>query len=629
VQFDVAAERANHEAQAELIRAQWTELGERLPELRDTLAALRKRAGDTPEADFVGLVDSQLDQVGLRSIDPEYELAQEDAFVRTLEADAAGHVDDDFVQAAKETLDDVRAWQSVRAEAERVGDVHMQEVARARLVAAQLGRQADNARISAGKWEALLEKAQGDLAYAEGIQHVIADGTLNWSGYRSIAPGIATPNDIAEMLLKVERLVYSSDFATKHMPTWNKVVRWLKVWQIAKPGFHIRNLFGGMFNNALAEIDNASYARFGKAWLKVKAGKTLNAEEQRIWSELTSILDPGQVVTESGLGSPTAKLAGKSKTAKVLPSTNNWWVKASAKVGGDVEFFLRGALGWDTLAKGGSVDDAVSMIHKFHFNYEDLSVIDQRIKTVIPFYTWTRHNIPLQVEQLVTNPKMYARFAQAKAEIERMSDSDPIVPGYFAENLAIRLPWKTGDGAGHNYLIPDLPLRDLNTAAVPLEAAFGDSGDFGERLRRVGEIPFTMATPLITGPLEMMTGKQFYKDIPLNNDRPVALDELGFPDWVSNSLRGTQWVDYNKKTGRYYMTERDAYVVDKMLPNLAPIRRGLSNEQKMKDRRMGFLFSYFLGGQIRPNDRDSQEIANYLESLANKRERSITKRLGG
>ncbi|MFA9277732.1 MAG: hypothetical protein ACEQR4_07910, partial [Rhodoluna sp.] len=77
-----------------------------------------------------------------------------------------------------------------------------------------------------------------------------------------------------------------------------------------------------------------------------------------------------------------------SKLAKRNPlGTQGPIVGTSQKFGRDVEWHLRGALGWDRLVKGESLESAISDINKYHFDYQDLSQFEKSVvKRVVPFY---------------------------------------------------------------------------------------------------------------------------------------------------------------------------------------------------------------------------------------------------
>lgn len=60
---------------------------------------------------------------------------------------------------------------------------------------------------------------------------------------------------------------------------------------------------------------------------------------------------------------------------------------------------------FDRMDKGYNIDGAVNDIMKFHYDYSDLTDFEKTyMKAIFPFYTWTRKNLPLQLEMMITNP---------------------------------------------------------------------------------------------------------------------------------------------------------------------------------------------------------------------------------
>jgi len=112
---------------------------------------------------------------------------------------------------------------------------------------------------------------------------------------------------------------------------------------------------------------------------------------------------------------------------------------------------------------------AAASVKKYLFDYEDLTPFERDVmKSVIPFYTWMRKNIPLQIESMFTKPMFgkkglwYMAIPKIKNNLEQMSaDFEEVhTPDYFEDMYAIRLPIKREGKA--TYLNPNLPFQDLN-----------------------------------------------------------------------------------------------------------------------------------------------------------------------
>src|SRR5690606_8936785 len=227
---------------------------------------------------------------------------------------------------------------------------------------------------------------------------------------------------------------------------------------VASPGFLNRNLLGGVFNNFLANVDPEAYKQYSR--LSSAANRGLHPLKNRTsqkWAEAYDAAVNSGILTGGQSAGEVAARMGQGYSANPF-STNFAPVRAVRKGGEMGENFLRGSLFMDVYVKtGGDVDAAIAAVHKYHFDYDDLSAVERSVmRRLVPFYTWTRKNLPLQIEMMARNPKAYNRFTQAKNNIEFLSAEEESVPGYFEENFGIRLPW-TRQG-GNVYWLPDLPF---------------------------------------------------------------------------------------------------------------------------------------------------------------------------
>jgi hypothetical protein len=250
-----------------------------------------------------------------------------------------------------------------------------------------------------------------------------------------------------------------------------------------------------------------------------------------------------------------------------------------------METVLRGALAFDVLQKGGSVADAAGQVYKFHFNYADLTSMERKMRRIIPFWTWQKNVVPILVESLGKHPYAWGRLQQVKGNLELQSREEGVVPDYFLENMAIRLPWKINDY--QSYWIPDLPFRDLNRL-----------------MKEPGSITLVFAesaAPPVKVPLEIWAGKQFFADLPFSGRyQQVPHVYAKFPFLMDAlSLAGKAKKD---KKGEYKMRDQDLYMMDSWMPFLSRFRRLLPNESRYSRRVASTVVSTVFGTQVRVND---------------------------
>jgi len=69
-------------------------------------------------------------------------------------------------------------------------------------------------------------------------------------------------------------------------------------------------------------------------------------------------------------------------------------------------------LGMEDAARG-----AAMQVKKFLFDYTDEGLTEferEGMKRIMPFYSWTRNNLPLQLEQLLKQPGKYAAVEKVR-----------------------------------------------------------------------------------------------------------------------------------------------------------------------------------------------------------------------
>jgi hypothetical protein len=520
-------------------------------------SAARIRSILTDRSDFTNILDEQIQFVKTQGRgSPQVVSALEKARAVSTQAD-------ELLDAARQTTN----------EAGRAALVHVAEARRAEAQFLTSQRFYDEAVRTAEQNIAL-------TSTQERIREAIASGA-----YQELAsnPNLYTPREIAEALNRVGKVTTPEGFK-KFLKHYDTLVGWLKRWQVATPGFHLRNYLGGTFNNYLADVEIGSVAKFRKAYKAWQRG-TLPPQESENMARLLEYLGGGQY--------GNAELGAKAGMSLKPWASDFAPIQVSAKAGENVEFYLRGGLGWDRLLKGQTLDTAIDDIVRYHFDYADLSAFERgTVKRFIPFYTWTRYNMPLQMEMIASSPNKYTKYFIAKNEIESMSDPEKIVPSYIANDLfGIRTPFgKTGQRL---YITPDLPFTQTIASSLP------DFKNFNPRQAKsytgLADNYLSMMTPVVKTPLEFMKGEQFFKGIPLPKDRK----HMDKPFMFNNAL-GRTLSEFAGGQGRA------AYAVEQFAPPYARARRLFPNEGKYEQRRGASVASFF-GLPLRTNTKSDIE----------------------
>jgi hypothetical protein len=174
------------------------------------------------------------------------------------------------------------------------------------------------------------------------------------------------------------------------------------------------------------------------------------------------------------------------------------------KRGGEpVEGALRMGMAIDTIRKGGSVEDALTRITRVHFDYSQVSKLDEQMKRIIPFWTFMSRNLPLQVTEMWTKPKVYAIYQSAVRNLGTTPGA--FTPQYWLDAGAVNTGVNVPDignvqAGGPLYFAPDIGQTRLQQDLSNIAKA--GQGDFGGII--------SSGNPLITAPLEFATGHDFY-----------------------------------------------------------------------------------------------------------------------
>jgi hypothetical protein len=388
--------------------------------------------------------------------------------------------------------------------------------------------------------------------------------------------------------------------------------RGFKTYAVLTPGFHARNSMGAFFNNFAAGVDVGSYVLWGKLSKQYRKGgiEAVDAEWRPIVQQMQ---DSGRFAEGNRFTSEAAEFAGKEGDAYTLKhiATDNPLTRLSRGGGNRVEDYHRGALMFDTLRKGGGIDLARDKVFQFHFDYSDLSQFEKKyVKRIIPFWTWTSRNMPLQFESMMRNPKTYSRFNIFRDNMD--IDRDPLAPEYVRRSpVAIRMDQKLGtlpdflpfglggSEANVDYLMPDLPFAQVD-----------------ETTKRMGEDPVAGllqdAAPIFKTPLEMIQDKQFFGDIPLNQDYNDPEKGENLPAWTKmpGLLPALSAFNYAKKDskGRWRMRGEHVYAIEQALPTLGKIKRQAPSEDKYQERVFTAWLSFLgLGSRnVGPTERTNE-----------------------
>ena len=316
--------------------------------------------------------------------------------------------------------------------------------------------------------------------------------------------------------------------------------KWKNLTTVVRPSFHARNMTSNVANMYLAGMNPLTMpGRLAEStnWNKLVAkGGTIKAKGGTVHDVAkldAAMKQMGIVGTEFGVMGDVAQTAqeiagranqsGLRKAARLANPVT--WGKAS---GTAVEDVSRRALFLDRVRKGDSLDQAAMIVKEALFDYSELTPTEQRLRRVIPFFTFARKNLPFQIKKLIDEPGRYAGFAKAETALENATEDQGLAvpeddrPKYLNDLGAIQLP-VAGDGGEATFANFGMPYMDLNRIPADLSTP-----SVLQSLRRNA----SDVHPLPKGILEWIANYNTFRDKPIWRNSPD--EAVPVPAWIGS-----------------------------------------------------------------------------------------------
>ena len=315
--------------------------------------------------------------------------------------------------------------------------------------------------------------------------------------------------------------VFTQEASTKEfLKTFDRMQGIWKAWTLGPiPAYHFRNMVGNFWNNYLAGVVNpVHYARAARLQTAAVRGQ-LNGQERALWKlvERFGITGRGMYATEASFLNDAAKTLTERVTA--IPH-------AAMQAGSHIEDNARIAHFLDRLSRGWRPSEAAHSVKKYLFDYGELTEFEKNVmRRLFPFYAWTRKNIPLQLESLITHPGRVLPVEKGRQELYTESGRPnlDLLPQWAKERMPAILPLAR-EGISYFPVESWLPYADLSKLDRPQDA--------------VGEL----LTPIMKIPLELVTNKMYYFDRPIE-DYPGEMEKFlrtDMPAWMAYLSRQTR-----------------------------------------------------------------------------------------
>jgi hypothetical protein len=238
----------------------------------------------------------------------------------------------------------------------------------------------------------------------------------------------------------------------------------------------------------------------------------------RTWREAARDYNPFALRTASGNRNPLLELGDRA--AETTDAGNRYGVYLNQ------------------IRKGASPEEAMRIANLTQVNYGADAFTNferDRLKRVLPFYSYSRGIAPLIADQLVNKPA--GLMGQSIRAITRAGEptEDTFVPEYLRQSASIPL----ASGLPFIGLDPESKLRRfLTNIDLPYESVINlvtpGTGNtltekVGNTLQKTALNILGQTNPLIKGPLEMATNRQFFSGRQLSDLYSVFEQTLGSP----------------------------------------------------------------------------------------------------
>lgn len=345
-------------------------------------------------------------------------------------------------------------------------------------------------------------------AYDVNGKKIVPNNWVEIPGIKQLK-GKAVHPEIARHLNRFNE-VFTTDTGIRNLSSvFNSAQNVWKGLVTASVPFHLRNAIGNVYNNFLAGVINPNIYTMAAGIQKGLNGKFVLAGKEYTSDGLLNEFRKqglegfgvyqGETLksltkeAESAFG--TSKLSIKNLnplSAEFAPVKGSRWAGDKIETNAKLTHFI------DRLSKGDTPEKAAESVRKYLFDYSDLTQAEKKIRAFVPFYTWTRKNIPLQLESLVTQP---GKPSAVNKLVENMRNtqgaSEDDIPEWMREEMAI--PIMVNKDGTQSYLMPDIPLTNLNMIGG------------GDTLKNA----FGMLSPLAKVPIELAMNKQAFTGAPI------------------------------------------------------------------------------------------------------------------
>lgn len=443
-------------------------------------------------------------------------------------------------------------------------------------------------------WSKKAEQYNGAIDYTE----------LTWEDFEKI--NMSTKNVPVYAIDSVTYDAYQKAMTeqfTKDKDNFLKVYdKFTGIWKkmaTTSVGFHVRNAFGNSFQMYL----DVGTEALNPKWLQI-ANEVGKDSAEVLFKSVDGVEYTGKMVNDLfkqvGLDDVTQLSTEFNKARKgnitidelingvTKPKTNpiEAIFNTSQKVGDNIEKLAKRQQFSILLERGYSPLEAKAHVDKFLFDYSDLTDFETDfMKRIIPFYTFAKKNMELQIDTLMHNPtpvKNARRILDNQRKVNVSKEEETLIKDNDKDKII------TNFGGKKRTISTNLPwIQDINI---------------------LGSL-----NPIMKTPLELATNKNFTFGNEIENYEGQMKEASPIEGLLGGILGQTEIGE----DGTKYINAKAKHLITNALPSVRTMDRSFENVTS--DDKLGGLMALLgLGGQeFNVDKRTSYEVREYKELLEN------------
>ena len=443
-------------------------------------------------------------------------------------------------------------------------------------------------------WSKKAEQYNGAIDYTE----------LTWEDFEKI--NMSTKNVPVYAIDSVTYDAYQKAMTeqfTKDKDNFLKVYdKFTGIWKkmaTTSVGFHVRNAFGNSFQIYL----DVGTEALNPKWLQI-ANEVGKDSAEVLFKSVDGVEYTGKMVNDLfkqvGLDDVTQLSEEFNKARKgnitidelingvTKPKTNpiEAIFNTSQKVGDNIEKLAKRQQFSILLERGYSPLEAKAHVDKFLFDYSDLTDFETDfMKRIIPFYTFAKKNMELQIDTLMHNPtpvKNARRILDNQRKVNVSKEEETLIKDNDKDKII------TNFGGKKRTISTNLPwIQDINI---------------------LGSL-----NPIMKTPLELATNKNFTFGNEIENYEGQMKEASPIEGLLGGILGQTEIGE----DGTKYINAKAKHLITNALPSVRTMDRSFENVTS--DDKLGGLMALLgLGGQeFNVDKRTSYEVREYKELLEN------------